>query len=97
VQEYHGRRTLYHLDAYRLRDEAEFLDLGPDEYFESEGLTLVEWADRVENCLPPERIEVHITVSGAQSRRFEIRAIGPRHSQFLDRLATKLQHKHTPS
>ena len=52
IQEYRGRRTIYHIDAYRLRDEDEFQQLGPDEYFESDGLVLVEWADRVEGSLP---------------------------------------------
>ena len=47
IQEYHGRRTIYHIDAYRVRDEDEFESLGPEEYFESDGLVLVEWADRV--------------------------------------------------
>jgi len=45
--EYDGRLPLYHLDVYRLRDEDEFLELGPEEYFESAGITLIEWADRV--------------------------------------------------
>src|SRR5262245_16376862 len=47
VNEYRGRRPVYHFDAYRLRDEDEFLALGAEEYFESEGITFVEWADRV--------------------------------------------------
>ena len=47
IQEYHGRRMIYHIDAYRLRDDDEFQQLGPDEYFESDGLVLIEWADRV--------------------------------------------------
>ena len=51
-QEYHGTRTIYHLDAYRITDEDEFYELGIDEYFESDGLTLVEWGDRVADCLP---------------------------------------------
>ena len=48
IQEYRGRRMIYHIDAYRLRDDDEFQQLGPDEYFESDGLVLIEWADRVE-------------------------------------------------
>ena len=76
IQEYHGRRTIYHIDAYRLRDEDEFLALGPEEYFDGDGLVLVEWADRVERCLPKDRIEIHIEVTGPQSRRFEIIALG---------------------
>ena len=90
AQEYRGRRLVNHLDVYRLRDEHEFLELGPDEYFESEALTLVEWADRVKNCLPPERIEIYIAVTGRQSRRFEITSPGPRYAAVLDQLAAAL-------
>jgi tRNA threonylcarbamoyladenosine biosynthesis protein TsaE len=86
VQEYRGRRVIYHLDAYRLRDEDEFLDLGPEEYFESGGLTLIEWADRVAAQLPPERIEIDIEVTGPQSRRFRIVAHGERYAGVLQRL-----------
>jgi tRNA threonylcarbamoyladenosine biosynthesis protein TsaE len=89
-QEYEGRRKLFHFDAYRLRDEAEFLDLGPDEYFENDGLVLIEWADRVQNCLPRERIEVEVTVTGARSRRFEIRALGKQYEALLQQLQTSL-------
>ena len=55
VNEYRGRLPIYHFDAYRLRDEDEFIELGPEEYFESDGVTFVEWADRVADCLPAER------------------------------------------
>src|SRR5688572_16392277 len=50
--EYQGERTIYHLDAYRVRDDDEFLQLGVEEYFDSPALTFVEWGDRVINCLP---------------------------------------------
>jgi tRNA threonylcarbamoyladenosine biosynthesis protein TsaE len=90
IHEYHGRRTVYHMDAYRLRDEDEFLALGPDEYFESDGLVLVEWADRVEACLPRDRIEVRVEVTGAESRRFEIAAVGRRYQEIPGRLAVAL-------
>lgn len=89
VQEYHGRRTIYHVDAYRLRDEDEFLELGPDEYFESDGLTLVEWADRVANCLPRQYLEIEIEVTGDQSRRFTITAHGERYREVVRRLESR--------
>jgi tRNA threonylcarbamoyladenosine biosynthesis protein TsaE len=90
VQEYHGRRSIYHIDAYRLRDDDEFQELGPDEYFDSPGLTLVEWADRVEHSLPRQRIEIHIAVTGPQSRRFDIQVVGPHYADVPTRLADKL-------
>ena len=87
IQEYQGRQTVYHIDAYRLRDEDEFLQLGPDEYFESDGLVLIEWADRVAGPLPRDYVEIRIEVTGVESRRFEIRAVGQRYEEMLRRLA----------
>ena len=86
VLEHHARRSIYHFDAYRLKDEDEFLELGPDEYFDSSGLVLIEWADKVESCLPDERIEIHLEVSGETSRRFEVVAVGDRFVDVIERL-----------
>ena len=91
AQEYHGRRTLYHIDAYRLRDEDEFWELGPDEFFESDGLTLVEWADRVPDCLPARHIAITIAVTGDESRRFEIIGHGEGWDATLERLRSLLE------
>jgi len=89
VHEYQGRRPIYHIDAYRVRGEEEFWDLGPDEYFEGDGVGLVEWADRVPGCLPRERLEIHIEVTGPQSRRFLLTALGPRYETVLERLGRR--------
>jgi tRNA threonylcarbamoyladenosine biosynthesis protein TsaE len=83
VNEYHGRLPIYHFDAYRLADDDEFLALGPDEYFEGRGLSLVEWASRVERCLPAERLEIQIEVAGPTSRRFHLRGHGPRYAALV--------------
>lgn len=76
VHEYHGSRPVFHFDAYRLKDEDEFLALAPDEYFEAGGLSFVEWADRVSRCLPREALEILIEPTGENSRRFVITARG---------------------
>lgn len=86
IQEYHGRRTVYHIDAYRLRDDDEFLALGVEEYFDSDGLVFVEWADRVEGCLPRDRIEIHIEVTGPESRQFKVVSVGEKHAAAIDQL-----------
>jgi tRNA threonylcarbamoyladenosine biosynthesis protein TsaE len=86
IQEHHGRRPIYHIDAYRLRDEDEFLQLGPEEYFESPGLTLIEWADRVASCLPRQRIEIQAEVTGPDSRRFEVIDLAGQYQAVIDQL-----------
>ena len=91
VNEYPGRRPIYHFDAYRIKDDDEFLALGPEEYFDSDGLTFVEWADRVPACLPSERLEIRIEVLGDTARRFTIAAIGSRYEPVLERLAKLLE------
>jgi len=90
AHEYRGRRTVYHLDAYRLRDEEEFLALGPEEYFEKRAITLVEWADRVAACLPRDHLEVRIEVTGESSRRVELIAHGQSMAEALGRLQSAM-------
>jgi len=92
VNEYHGRRKLYHLDTYRLHDDDEFLGLGPEEFFESPGLTFVEWADRVERCLPAERLEIAIEVTGDTARRFTLVPRGLRYEATLEQLRKTLSN-----
>ena len=72
IGEYQGRRTIYHFDVYRLRDGDEFEQLGPEEYFDAGGLTLIEWADRVADWLPEDRFEITVTITGPTSRSFAI-------------------------
>lgn len=65
-----GDRRVHHLDAYRMKDDDEFLELGVEELFESDAITFVEWAERVEDCLPDDRLEISIEVAGETARRF---------------------------
>lgn len=90
LQHYHGRRTLHHFDAYRLKDSDEFLQLGADELFESGGISLVEWADRVVDCLPADRLEIEIEETGPASRRFRLAANSPRYAAVFGELAKEL-------
>lgn len=61
IKEYEGTRCpFYHMDVYRLSIE-EADELGLDDYFYGDGVTLVEWASRIEELLPEERLEVEIT------------------------------------
>ncbi len=74
---YEGRLTLHHFDAYRLDDAAAMEEIGCAETFESGGVSVVEWADRVAGCLPPEHFLLSIAVTGPSRRRFELTARGP--------------------
>lgn len=58
IHEYPGDPPLYHFDAYRLDDPGEFVELGPEEYFDGRGVCVVEWGERVRAQLPPDHLEV---------------------------------------
>jgi tRNA threonylcarbamoyladenosine biosynthesis protein TsaE len=93
IQEYTGRRKIYHFDAYRLKDLDEFLALGPEEYFDSDGLVLIEWADRVADGLPAEFLSIDISVTGENERRFKISAKGESYCLVVRRLSEKLSRR----
>src|SRR5438552_12090891 len=67
IQEYVARLPIYHFDAYRLASEAEFDDLGTQEYYDSGGVCLIEWADRVPGSLPPEYLRIEMEPTGPTS------------------------------
>ncbi|MBI3839663.1 MAG: tRNA (adenosine(37)-N6)-threonylcarbamoyltransferase complex ATPase subunit type 1 TsaE [Planctomycetia bacterium] len=91
MHEYQGTRPIVHLDAYRLRDADEFLQLGAPETFGGANLVLIEWAERVANCLPNERLAIAISVLPDDARQFKIEALGvpyvPLIKQLRDRLS----------
>ncbi len=82
-----GRLPVAHMDTYRLGDSEEFISIGADEYLHSdEWLCLVEWADRVNEKLPADRLTVAIFQTGENSRRFDITCTGPRSGAVLSML-----------
>ncbi len=60
VNEYQGNLPLYHFDVYRIGDPGEMFETGYDEYVSGEGITVIEWAELIEDILPADRIEVFI-------------------------------------
>jgi tRNA threonylcarbamoyladenosine biosynthesis protein TsaE len=86
VQEYQGRLPIFHFDAYRLHSEAEFAELGADEYFQAGGVCLVEWADRVSGGLPPEHLSVTLEVIAETARRAIVEARGEPYAALLEML-----------
>lgn len=92
VNEYRGGRLpIYHFDTYRLKDGDEFLNLGPDEYFDSAGLSFVEWADRVTDLLPPDRLEVSINPVSETERQLTLRGTSASTEALVDRVQAACQ------
>lgn len=55
-----GRMPLYHLDVYRIGDVSEMDEIGYEDYFYGNGLCMIEWAELIEELLPPGRTEILI-------------------------------------
>jgi tRNA threonylcarbamoyladenosine biosynthesis protein TsaE len=73
VNEYRGAAvTVYHVDAYRIRSQAELYEFGYEEYFFGDGLCLIEWPERVGTLLPENAIRLCIDHGGDDSRRISL-------------------------
>lgn len=72
IKEYtSGRLPLYHIDAYRISDPQELSEVGVEDYLlNTEGITVIEWAEKVREMLPPNCIEVKIEIMGKERRKF---------------------------
>jgi len=83
IQEYAARLPIYHFDAYRLARVDDFSDLGAHEYFQGDGVCLVEWADKIAPTLPLEKLWIRIEIIGPTARRYTFAATGDRHAKIL--------------
>lgn len=80
IKEYNGRLPLYHMDVYRVADSYE--DLGFEEYFEGEGVTVVEWAHLIEEQLPDELLTIYLYTEGQEKRKIVLAPKGKRYEQL---------------
>lgn len=84
MKQYEGRLPLNHLDVYRLAESDE--DLGWDEIFYGDAVTVVEWAHLIEDELPKERLAIEITRLDDTSRKFVLKPIGEQYVSLCEEL-----------
>ena len=72
IHEYEGDTNLYHFDCYRLESPEEALQIGAEEYFYGEGISVIEWPGRIAGLIPPEAIWVSISIPDRNTRKFVI-------------------------
>lgn len=84
LKEYAGRIPLYHFDVYRL-DEGQFAEtVDYRMYFYGDGLSVVEWADKVEHVLPGEYLRVELEYAQKRQRRLRFTARGNRFTGTME-------------
>lgn len=87
LQQYAGKRQLYHLDAYRIVDEDEFWELGVEELFEEPAVVMIEWADRFASCMPAEMLWLRMRLQEDGLRRVEISGLASQWKSIVAELS----------
>ena len=81
--EYQGRLTLVHLDLYRLAEISSEILPDVEDYLTGPQVTAVEWAERLGDLLPPEHLDVVLTITGEEERQIILTGRGPRWAELL--------------
>jgi tRNA threonylcarbamoyladenosine biosynthesis protein TsaE len=88
VRRYRGTLPVYHLDVYRLERLQEALDVGLDEILDEGAVVFIEWGDAIDPLLPPERLQIELTVPAEGDRRqIELTWFGRSWAERIDRVA----------
>ncbi len=92
INEYSGRCPLYHFDVYRINDVDEMYDLGYEEYFYSRGVSVIEWANIIEEILPEERLNIEISKKdNNEGREIIISGNGEKHINIIEKIKEELK------
>lgn len=88
VKEYKGKYPLYHMDVYRLENSDE--DIGFLEYFEGDGISIIEWAQFIEMYLPEERLNITIEFLDFERRKITFEPYGNDYERIVEKLRSQL-------
>ena len=75
VNEYQTSKQekVFHFDFYRIEEEEEALDIGIEEYFDSDAWCLVEWPENIENLLPLDAAQIHLSILADEQRNIQLK------------------------
>lgn len=82
IKEYEGELPLYHMDVYRVGNNVE--SLGLSEYYDKEGVCIIEWADLIEEHLPKERLEVEFKIIDENTRVVVLKPFGDKYVSLCE-------------
>lgn len=83
IHEYAGRLPMYHVDLYRLEERDAVNGLGLEEYTESTGVTVIEWAEKAPTVLPPDHLWIALEHLGGDRRRVTFHPRGERSKKLM--------------
>ncbi len=88
IHRYEGRIPIYHFDVYRLRDTQEMFDIGSDEVIYGTGVAIIEWADKVPECLPEKYLEITLSLVSNYERTIKLRSHGEHYDKTIGTIKT---------
>ena len=83
LKEYKGKIPLYHFDLYRLNKIQDLEQLGYEEYFYGNGLSVVEWAEKAEELLPEDYLKVELSHRKINERLIKITSVGRKYKDLI--------------
>ncbi|NLY44173.1 MAG: tRNA (adenosine(37)-N6)-threonylcarbamoyltransferase complex ATPase subunit type 1 TsaE [Clostridiaceae bacterium] len=89
VNEYYGMMPMYHFDVYRINDPDEMMEIGFDEYVDGDGISVIEWAEKIQDILPPYYLNININKKleeGDNYREIVLEAVGDKYRPVIDQL-----------
>lgn len=90
-QHLEGRLPLYHFDLYRLSAGQDIALLGYEEYFYGEGVSVIEWADRLNTLMPKEYLMVKLSYGLLRNRVLKFSAVGRRYIKLLKEISEDIK------
>lgn len=84
VKEYQGRLPVYHIDLYRLAQPAAIEREGFDDYLYNDGVTVIEWAEKMGELLPPEYLRINLEIKSENSRQINLIAVGKKYKKLKE-------------
>lgn len=85
VNEYEGNMPLYHFDVYRIGSSEEMYDIGYDEYINSDGVCIIEWANLIEDILPDEYLDIELIYKD-MGREMILKPVGEKYKKIVEEL-----------
>jgi tRNA threonylcarbamoyladenosine biosynthesis protein TsaE len=90
---YRARVPIYHFDLYRLNNSRDFFDIGFGEFVAADGVTVIEWAEKMKPFLPKNTLMIHFKIAGLKTRRLCLSCRETRHEKLFKKLKSLRRHE----
>ena len=86
LKEYKGKLPLYHFDFYRIKKTKESYDIGLDEFIFGDGVSVIEWADRIKSFLPKDYLGIEFEFKDTNTRKIKLFGLGKHYKKLVKKI-----------